>query len=167
VRNQLRRIAISCDLGDHQSSTWPASIAAPRATHSASDELTHEEGNALIDQIADMHIPSSFLQARSMKRKDVFDSFAMPPAKTLKLPSLPAHAAAYPRRHLQAQGSGIVRLGISLDGSTLRLRHFRGWPRLARTIQAIEWANEAGIPIRYTPPSAVIMLTTSMACAIC
>jgi len=43
-----------------------------------------------------------------------------------------------------------VRLGISLDGSTPEIHDaFRGlsgaW---ARTIQAIEWANEAGIPIQ-------------------
>jgi len=43
-----------------------------------------------------------------------------------------------------------VRLGISLDGSTPEIHDaFRGLPGAwARTIQAIEWANEAGIPIQ-------------------
>jgi radical SAM protein with 4Fe4S-binding SPASM domain len=43
-----------------------------------------------------------------------------------------------------------VRLGISLDGSTPEIHDaFRGFPGAwARTIQAIEWANEAGIPIQ-------------------
>jgi len=43
-----------------------------------------------------------------------------------------------------------VRLGISLDGSTPEIHDtFRGLPgAYARTIQAIEWANEAGIPIQ-------------------
>ena len=46
--------------------------------------------------------------------------------------------------------AGIVRLGISLDGSTPEIHDtFRGLPGAwARTIQAIEWANEAGIPIQ-------------------
>jgi radical SAM protein with 4Fe4S-binding SPASM domain len=46
--------------------------------------------------------------------------------------------------------AGLVRLGISLDGSTPEIHdNFRGLPGAwARTIQAIEWANEAGIPIQ-------------------
>jgi radical SAM protein with 4Fe4S-binding SPASM domain len=46
--------------------------------------------------------------------------------------------------------AGLVRLGISLDGSTPEIHdNFRGLPgAYARTIQAIEWANEAGIPIQ-------------------
>jgi len=46
--------------------------------------------------------------------------------------------------------AGLVRLGISLDGSTPEIHDaFRGLPGAwARTIQAIEWANEAGIPIQ-------------------
>jgi len=43
-----------------------------------------------------------------------------------------------------------VRLGISLDGSTPEIHDaFRGLPGAwARTIKAIEWAGEAGIPIQ-------------------
>jgi radical SAM protein with 4Fe4S-binding SPASM domain len=46
--------------------------------------------------------------------------------------------------------AGVVRLGISLDGSTPEIHDaFRGLPGAwARTIQAIEWAGEAGIPIQ-------------------
>jgi len=46
--------------------------------------------------------------------------------------------------------AGVVRLGISLDGSCPEIHDkFRGLPGAwARTIQAIEWANEAGIPIQ-------------------
>jgi radical SAM protein with 4Fe4S-binding SPASM domain len=46
--------------------------------------------------------------------------------------------------------AGLVRLGISLDGSSPEIHDtFRGLPGAwARTIQAIEWANEAGIPIQ-------------------
>jgi len=46
--------------------------------------------------------------------------------------------------------AGLVRLGISLDGSNPQIHDtFRGLPgAFARTIQAIEWANEAGIPIQ-------------------
>ncbi len=46
--------------------------------------------------------------------------------------------------------AGVVRLAVSLDGSTPEIHDaFRGlsgaW---ARTIEAIQWANEAGIPIQ-------------------
>jgi AdoMet-dependent heme synthase len=46
--------------------------------------------------------------------------------------------------------AGVVRLGISLDGSSPEIHDkFRGlsgaW---ARTIQAVEWAEEAGLPIQ-------------------
>jgi radical SAM protein with 4Fe4S-binding SPASM domain len=46
--------------------------------------------------------------------------------------------------------AGLVRLGISLDGSTPEIHDaFRGLPGAwARTIQAIEWAKEAGIPVQ-------------------
>jgi radical SAM protein with 4Fe4S-binding SPASM domain len=46
--------------------------------------------------------------------------------------------------------AGVVRLGISLDGSSPEIHDaFRGLPGAwARTIQAVEWANEAGIPIQ-------------------
>jgi radical SAM protein with 4Fe4S-binding SPASM domain len=46
--------------------------------------------------------------------------------------------------------AGLVRLGISLDGSSPEIHDaFRGLPGAwARTIQAIEWANEAGIPVQ-------------------
>ena len=43
--------------------------------------------------------------------------------------------------------AGVVRLGISLDGSSPEIHDtFRGLPGAwARTIQAVEWAGEAGI----------------------
>jgi MoaA/NifB/PqqE/SkfB family radical SAM enzyme len=48
------------------------------------------------------------------------------------------------------KAAGLVRLGISLDGSTPEIHDaFRGLPGAwARTIQAIEWANEVGLPIQ-------------------
>ncbi len=46
--------------------------------------------------------------------------------------------------------AGVVRLGISLDGSCPEIHdNFRGLPGAwARTIQAIQWAGEAGLPIQ-------------------
>ena len=46
--------------------------------------------------------------------------------------------------------AGVVRLGISLDGSSPEIHDtFRGLPGAwARTIQAVEWAGEAGLPIQ-------------------
>ena len=65
--------------------------------------------------------------------------------------------------------AGLVRLGISLDGSTAEIHDaFRGLPGAwARTIQAIEWANEAGIPIQVHTTVAATTCRTSTTCAIC
>jgi radical SAM protein len=116
------------------------------------DELTHEEGKALIDQIADMHIPIFvFTGGDPMKRKDVFDLIRYAASKDVKVAVTPSATPLLTRDAIfKLKEAGIVRLGISLDGSTPEIHDtFRGLPGAwARTIQAIEWANEAGIPIQ-------------------
>jgi AdoMet-dependent heme synthase len=116
------------------------------------DQLTHEEGKALIDQIAEMHIPIFvFTGGDPLKRKDVFDLIRYAAGRGVHVAVTPSATPLLTREQIfKMKEAGVVRLGISLDGSTPEIHDaFRGLPGAwARTIQAIEWANEAGIPIQ-------------------
>jgi radical SAM protein len=116
------------------------------------DELTTAEGKALIDQIAAMHAPIFvFTGGDPLKRKDVFELIRYAADKDVKVAVTPSATPLLTREAMfKLKEAGLVRLGISLDGSTPAIHdRFRGldgaW---ARTMQAIEWAGEAGIPVQ-------------------
>lgn len=135
----------SCDLACKHCRAAAQPIAHP-------DELTNAEGKALIDQIAAMHIPIFvFTGGDPMKRKDVFELIRYAADKGVHVAVTPSATPLLTREAIfRMKEAGLVRLGISLDGSTPEIHDaFRGLPGAwARTIQAIEWANEAGIPIQ-------------------
>jgi AdoMet-dependent heme synthase len=116
------------------------------------DQLTHAEGMALIDQIAAMHIPIFvFTGGDPLKREDLFELIRYAAGKNVQVAVTPSATPLLTRDAIfRLKEAGLVRLGISLDGSTPEIHDaFRGLPGAwARTIQAIEWANEAGIPIQ-------------------
>ncbi len=116
------------------------------------DQLSTEEGKQLIDQIAAMHIPIFvFTGGDPLKRADLYDLIRYAAAKQVHVAVTPSATPLLTREAIfKLKEAGLVRLGISLDGSTPEIHDkFRGlqgaW---ARTIQTIEWANEAGIPIQ-------------------
>ena len=135
----------SCDLACKHCRAAAQPIAHP-------DELSNAEGKALIDQIADMHIPIFvFTGGDPMKRKDVFELIRYGADKGVQVALTPSATPLLTREAIfKLKEAGLVRLGISLDGSTPEIHDkFRGLPGAwARTIQAVEWANEAGIPIQ-------------------
>ena len=135
----------SCDLACKHCRAAAQPIAHP-------DELTHAEGKALIDQIAAMHVPIFvFTGGDPLKRKDVFELIRYAASKGVQVAVTPSATPLLTREAIfKMKEAGLVRLGISLDGSTPEIHDaFRGLPGAwARTIQAIEWANEAGIPIQ-------------------
>ncbi|HEY1766065.1 MAG TPA: TIGR04053 family radical SAM/SPASM domain-containing protein [Terracidiphilus sp.] len=116
------------------------------------DQLTNAEGKALIDQIAEMRIPIFvFTGGDPLKRGDVFELIRYASGKGVQVALTPSATPLLTREAIQQlKEAGLVRLGISLDGSTPQTHDtFRGLPGAwARTMQAIEWANEAGIPIQ-------------------
>ena len=135
----------SCDLACKHCRAAAQPIAHP-------DQLTTAEGKALIDQISNMHVPIFvFTGGDPMKRQDVFELIRYAADKDVKVALTPsATPLLTPDAIFKLKEAGLVRLGISLDGSTPGIHDtFRGLPGAwARTIQAIEWANEAGIPIQ-------------------
>ena len=138
-------ITQSCDLACKHCRAAAQPIAHP-------DELTNAEGKALIDQIAEMHVPIFvFTGGDPMKRKDVYELISYAAGKGVQVALTPSATPLLTRDAIfKLKEAGLVRLGISLDGSTPEIHDaFRGLPGAwARTIQAIEWANEAGIPIQ-------------------
>ncbi|MGD0731239.1 MAG: TIGR04053 family radical SAM/SPASM domain-containing protein [Terracidiphilus sp.] len=135
----------SCDLACKHCRAAAQPIAHP-------DELSTAEGKALIDQIAAMHVPIFvFTGGDPLKRKDVFELIRYAAEKGVMVALTPSATPLLTREAIfKLKEAGLVRLGISLDGSTPEIHDaFRGLPGAwARTIQAIEWANEAGIPIQ-------------------
>ena len=135
----------SCDLACKHCRAAAQPIAHP-------DELTNEEGKELIDQIADMGVPIFvFTGGDPMKRKDVFELIRYAAGKGVQVALTPSATPLLTREAIfKLKEAGLVRLGISLDGSCAEIHDkFRGLPGAwARTIQAIAWANEAGIPIQ-------------------
>jgi radical SAM protein with 4Fe4S-binding SPASM domain len=135
----------SCDLACKHCRAAAQPIAHP-------DQLTHAEGRALIDQIAAMHVPIFvFTGGDPLKRPDLYELIRYAAGKGVHVAVTPSATPLLTREEIfKMKEAGIVRLGISLDGSTPEIHDtFRGLPGAwARTIQAIEWANEAGIPIQ-------------------
>jgi radical SAM protein len=135
----------SCDLACKHCRAAAQPMAHP-------DELTTAEGKALIDQIAAMHVPIFvFTGGDPLKRKDVFELIRYAAEQGVMVALTPSATPLLTREAIfKLKEAGLVRLGISLDGSTPEIHDaFRGLPGAwARTIQAIEWANEAGIPIQ-------------------
>ena len=135
----------SCDLACKHCRAAAQPIAHP-------DQLTHAEGKALIDQIADMGVPIFvFTGGDPLKRADVYELIHYAAEKGVKVALTPSATPLLTRESIfKLKEAGLVRLGISLDGSTPEIHDtFRGLPGAwERTIQAIEWANEAGLPIQ-------------------
>ena len=135
----------SCDLACKHCRAAAQPIAHP-------DQLSTEEGKALIDQIAAMKIPIFvFTGGDPLKRPDLYELIRYCDQKGVKVAVTPSATQLLTREAIfKMKEAGVVRLGISLDGSTPEIHDaFRGFPGTwERTIQAVEWANEAGIPIQ-------------------
>lgn len=115
-------------------------------------ELTTQESEKLIRDIADLRPPIFiFTGGDPLKRADIYHlvryaaSYNLHPAMTPSATPLLTREAIF-----ELKRSGLSRLAVSLDGSVPELHDaWRGVEgSYARTLQAIQWANEAGIPIQ-------------------
>jgi radical SAM protein len=135
----------SCDLACKHCRAAAQPIAHP-------DQLSTDEGKAVIDQIADMKIPIFvFTGGDPLKRPDLYELIRYSAEKGVKVAVTPSATPLLTREAIfKMKEAGVVRLGISLDGSSPEIHDkFRGLQgAFARTIQAVEWAGEAGLPIQ-------------------
>ncbi len=126
----------------------------------APDELSFDVGVALLRQIAEFGEPPPQLILTGgdpLKRADLFELIDEARRMGIGVSITPAASPALTRELLvKLQEHGVEGLGLSLDGSTAE-RHdsIRGVPgTFDRTIQAIRWAQELGMPLQVNTLAA-------------
>lgn len=115
-------------------------------------QLTTAEATNLIDQIAALQVPLFvFTGGDPLKRPDIFQLIEHAAEKGVHAALTPSATPLLTRDAIfRMKESGLSRLAVSLDGSVPEIHDaIRGIPGTwERTLQAIEWANEAGLPIQ-------------------
>ena len=123
-------------------------------------ELTRDEGYALLRQVADFGDPAPHLILTGgdpLEREDLYDLIDQARALRIGVSITPAATEALTRDVLEKlQRHGVDGLGLSLDGSTPE-RHdsIRQVPgTFERTMRAMEWSEELGIPLQVNTLAA-------------
>lgn len=115
-------------------------------------ELSTAEGRSLIDQIAEMQVPVFVLTGGDpIKRPDLFELIAHARAQGLRVSLTPSATPLLTRQVVQQlKDAGLARLAVSMDGASAETHDaFRGMSgSFARTIEAIRWANQIGLPVQ-------------------
>jgi radical SAM protein len=115
-------------------------------------ELTTEEGKSLIDQIAMMQVPVFVLTGGDpIKRPDLFELIRYARMVGVRVSLTPSATPLLTRDVvIRLKDAGIARLAISIDGATAVTHDaFRGMSgSFARSLDAIRWANEIGLPVQ-------------------
>lgn len=117
------------------------------------NQLTHEEGLALIDRIAAMNRPLLvFTGGDPLMRPDLFElaRYAIE-EKGLSVSMTPSATPRVTRAAVEkAKEVGLSRWAFSLDGSCAEIHdHFRGTPgSFETTMRGIGYLQETGIPIQ-------------------
>ena len=116
------------------------------------DELTTEEGCALIDSVAEMGTPIMILSGGDpFNRPDLETFVARGKQRGLRMGTIPAATPGITRERLvRLREAGLDQLALSLDGPDAALHDgLRGVPgAFERTIEAARWAREAGLPLQ-------------------
>lgn len=115
-------------------------------------ELSTEEGKGLIDQIAEMQVPVFVLTGGDpIKRPDLFDLIGHARSRGVRVSLTPSATPLLTREIVaRLKEAGLARLAVSMDGATAETHDaFRGMSgSFARTIDAVRWANEIGLPVQ-------------------
>lgn len=116
------------------------------------NELTHEEGIRLIDQIYEMNNPMLvFTGGDCMMREDLFDLAEYAVKKGMRVSMTPSATANVTKERMErAKNVGLSRWGFSLDGPTPEIHdHFRGTPgSFDLTVEKIKYLNELDMPLQ-------------------
>jgi radical SAM protein len=115
-------------------------------------QLNTAEAVSLIDQIADLQVPLFvFTGGDPLKRPDIFQLIEHAATRGVHAALTPSATPLLTRDAIfRMKDSGLSRLAVSLDGSVPGIHDaIRGIPGTwERTLEAIHWANEAGLPIQ-------------------
>jgi radical SAM protein len=116
------------------------------------NQLNTAEATNLIDQVAELQVPLFvFTGGDPLKRPDIFQLIEHAAAKGVHAALTPSATPLLTREAIfRMKESGLARLAVSLDGSMPEIHDaIRGIPGTwERTLEAIHWANEAGLPIQ-------------------
>jgi radical SAM protein len=115
-------------------------------------ELSTAEGKQLIDQIAALEVPVFVLTGGDpIKRPDLFELIAHARKVGVRVSLTPSATPLLTRDVvIRLKQAGLARLAVSMDGATAATHDaFRGLSgSFARTLDAVRWANEAGLPVQ-------------------
>ena len=114
--------------------------------------LSHEEGLALLDEIAGMGTKVCVLSGGDpLKRGDLLDLIRHGKSKGLRMATIPAATSLLTQDVVQGlKEAGLDQMALSLDASTPEAHdRFRGVEgAFQRTMDAIRWAHEAELPVQ-------------------
>jgi AdoMet-dependent heme synthase len=115
-------------------------------------ELSTAEAFHLIDQIAAMKVPLFVLTGGDpLKRPDLMPIVQYACHRGVHTSLTPSVTPLLVKDVIfRLKEAGLMRLALSLDGSTAVLHEgFRGVPgAYARTLEAVEWCHQAGLPVQ-------------------
>ncbi len=115
-------------------------------------ELTTEEGERLIGEIAAMQVPVFVITGGDpLRRPDIFHLVEFATGMGVRTSLSPSATPLLTREALaELKRCGLARLAVSLDGSSAAIHDsFRGVAgSYDRTLRAIRWARELGISVQ-------------------
>ncbi len=147
---QIRPLQITWEMT--QACAPKARRKRPRSNAPHDRQLSTAEAFHLIDQAADMHVPLLVLSGGNpLVRPDLFPLLEYSCRRSVRT-SLTLLASPELTRDLifELKGTGLMRIGLWLEGSTPALHDAaRGATSpCRRTLEAIGWCNEAGLPVQ-------------------
>ncbi len=115
-------------------------------------ELSTEEGQQLIDQIAALKVPVFVLTGGDpIKRPDLFELISHARSAGVRVSLTPSATPLLTRDvFVRLKEAGLARLAVSMDSASAETHDaFRGMAgSFARTLDAVRWANEIGLPVQ-------------------
>ncbi len=115
-------------------------------------ELSTAEGKGLIDQIAALRVPVFVLTGGDpIKRPDLFELIGHARRVGVRVSLTPSATPLLTKEVVgRSKAAGLARLAVSMDGASAETHDaFRGMSgSFARTLDAVRWANEAGLPVQ-------------------
>lgn len=116
------------------------------------EELSTDEGQRLIDQIATLQVPVFVLTGGDpIKRPDLFELIEYARSVGVRVSLTPSATPLLTRDVVvRLKEAGLARLAVSMDGASAETHDaFRGMSgSFSRTLDAVRWANEIGLPVQ-------------------